>query len=81
MLFLQIQKGCKVSNGLDDFKVALDVGPNGIDGAIHSDHCYLEMLEKPLCSALTQKKSKIFSDKNPINSALKWAQKYENKKT
>ena len=51
-LFPCTQKWCKLSNGLDDLKVALYVCPIHIDDGIHSDHSYLEVLEKPLCSTL-----------------------------
>ncbi len=45
--------------------MALYVCPKCNNGGIHSDNCYLEMLEKPLCSTLRLKatksiKSKIF---------------------
>ena len=47
-LFLQIQTCWKLSNGLDDLKVV----PRRMDNGIHLEHSYLEVLEKPLCSAL-----------------------------
>ncbi len=39
-LFLQLERSCKLFNGLDDFKVACYVFPNHTDHAIHSDHSY-----------------------------------------
>ena len=52
-LFLQLERSCKLFNGLDDFKVALYVCPNHMDDDIHSDHCYLDTLGIPLNSTLT----------------------------
>ncbi len=51
-LFLQLQKSCKLFNGLDDFKVALNVCPNHRDNDIHSDHSYLDILGIPWNSTL-----------------------------
>ncbi len=53
LFFPCTQKWSKLSNGLNDFKVALYVCPIRINDGIHSHHSYLEVLEKPLCSALT----------------------------
>ncbi len=35
----------KLSNGLDDFKVALYISPNHADIGIHPDNSYLNTLE------------------------------------
>ena len=51
-LFLQLERSCKLFNGLDDFKVALYVWPNHMDDDIHSDHSYLDTLGIPLNSTL-----------------------------
>ena len=51
-LLLQIQKSYKLSNGVDDFKVALYVCPTHIDNDIHSDHSYLDIPGIPLNSTL-----------------------------
>ena len=46
-LFLQFCKRCKLSNDLDDFKVAPYICPNHTDIGIHSGHGYLDTLEQP----------------------------------
>ena len=46
--YIPIHKWWKVSNGLDDFKVALYICPNHIDDGIYSDHGYLDTLDNPL---------------------------------
>ncbi len=51
--YSELQKWWQLSNGLDDFKMALCVCPNRMDNGIHSDHSYFEIVEKPWCSALT----------------------------
>ncbi len=39
-LFLELERSCKLLNGLDEFKVARYVFPNHSDHAIHSDHSF-----------------------------------------
>ncbi len=39
-LFLQLERSCKLFNGLNDFKVARYVLPNYTDHAIHPDHSF-----------------------------------------
>ncbi len=58
---LHFQMWCKLSNGLDDMEVALYGNPNHRDTGIPSDHCYLVILEKPLCSALNVNSVLLFS--------------------
>ena len=55
-LFLQLERSCKLFNGLDDFKVALYVWQNHMDDDIHSDHSYLDTLRIPLNSTLSAAK-------------------------
>ncbi len=54
-LVLQLERSCKLFNGLDDFEVTLYVCPNHTDDDLHSDHSYLDTLEIPLNSALIPK--------------------------
>ena len=51
-LFLQFCKWWELSNGLDDFKVALYIGPNHTDIGIHPDNSYLDTLEQPYRTTL-----------------------------
>ena len=50
--FLQIQECWKLSNGLGDLKVVPYICQKRMDNGIHLEHNYLEVLKKPLCSAL-----------------------------
>ena len=46
-LFLQLGKGWKLFNSLDDLNTALYAFQNNTNDVIHSDHGYLEIWEIP----------------------------------